>query len=173
MEKVIFIILLVLSGLALFILLYSNWLKTKTIYHGGCLLCDSQEINGKWRCRGCQFHSANWNLPNLSTFRKEDYEVPDRNGFIRYHGGCAGCQSQKFYGLKRCEGCEYRKPDWSLPDLSVTLPRPLFKGGKLIYHGGCVSCDSQKEHGIKRCFGCMYQKPDWGLPDLSTNPYKS
>lgn len=161
------------------------WSQTKTIYHGGCLSCESQEKYGKWRCLGCQYHKANWNLPNLSTFKEEipnknwdllksplitlkKDEIPDDDGFVLFHGGCLNCKSQEFYGLNRCEGCMFREPNWSLPELTVLLPEPLFnQEGLLIYHGGCLNCKSQKEHGIKRCMGCKYQKPDWSLPDLS------
>ncbi len=36
-----------------------------------------------------------------------------------YHGGCIGCTSQEKFGRKRCKGCMYRKPNWSLPNLYV------------------------------------------------------
>lgn len=42
-------------------------MSERVIYHGGCVTCDSQEIFGKRRCVGCQYHKANWALPNLST----------------------------------------------------------------------------------------------------------
>lgn len=39
------------------------------IFHGGCLSCQSQQLHGIDRCKGCQYFKANWNLPDLSTNR--------------------------------------------------------------------------------------------------------
>jgi hypothetical protein len=37
-----------------------------TIFHGGCVTCESQIIYGQSRCNGCQYFGANWDLPDLS-----------------------------------------------------------------------------------------------------------
>jgi hypothetical protein len=37
----------------------------KGIFHGGCIGCISQEINGVERCTGCQYFNAEWNKPDL------------------------------------------------------------------------------------------------------------
>jgi hypothetical protein len=42
-----------------------------TIFHGGCVTCESQEIYGKSRCSGCQYFESNWSLPDLS-YRDRD-----------------------------------------------------------------------------------------------------
>jgi len=36
---------------------------------------------------------------------------------VQYHGGCYGCTSQKEHGLEYCEGCQYKEPNWDLPNL--------------------------------------------------------
>lgn len=36
------------------------------IFHGGCIGCRSQEINGIDRCRICQYFRGNYNKPDLS-----------------------------------------------------------------------------------------------------------
>jgi hypothetical protein len=35
-------------------------------YHGGCLRCYSQDINGLEVCRGCQYYDTDWSKPDLS-----------------------------------------------------------------------------------------------------------
>ena len=46
------------------------------LYHGGCIGCP-QHINSNQReCSGCQYHDANWELPNLS---KETKKVKSHN----------------------------------------------------------------------------------------------
>jgi len=49
-------------------------MKEKIIYHGGCHSCESQSKYGLKRCEGCQFHKANWSLPNLSTDTTDQVE---------------------------------------------------------------------------------------------------
>lgn len=49
---------------------------------------------------------------------------------INYHGGCQECDSQEIYGKRRCNGCQYRVPNWGLPNLSTAeehaiLPDPM------------------------------------------------
>ena len=39
--------------------------KETIVYHGGCLGCKSQKMNGIGACKGCQYFTANWGLPNL------------------------------------------------------------------------------------------------------------
>ena len=36
-----------------------------------------------------------------------------------FHGGCLECTSQRDYGMKRCDYCQYQKADWDKPDLSI------------------------------------------------------
>lgn len=38
---------------------------------------------------------------------------------IIYHGGCLSCISQEKYGIERCNGCQYRRANWSLPNLQI------------------------------------------------------
>jgi hypothetical protein len=48
-----------------------NWieghksLKIKKVLHGGCLTCYKPEKEGIGFCLGCQFHNADWRLPDL------------------------------------------------------------------------------------------------------------
>jgi hypothetical protein len=89
------------------------------------------------------------------------------DGLLVYHGGCLDCISQLHYGLKRCNGCKFKTPNWNLPDLSVKKPESLFNpDGILIYHGGCLGCKRQKNEGINGCISCQYQNADWSLPNL-------
>ena len=37
-----------------------------------------------------------------------------------YHSGCLGCARRKRYGDHYCDGCQFKKPDWNLPDLCGT-----------------------------------------------------
>jgi hypothetical protein len=41
-------------------------LGDKTVFHGGCLQCKSQDKHGIRRCLGCQYFDADWNKPDLS-----------------------------------------------------------------------------------------------------------
>ena len=43
---------------------------------------------------------------------------PEKQRVI-HHGGCLDCVSQEKYGPGRCDGCQYKRPRWSLPDLFV------------------------------------------------------
>lgn len=38
---------------------------------------------------------------------------------VIFHGGCINCVSQERFGLERCYGCQFQKPDWNLPDKSI------------------------------------------------------
>lgn len=40
--------------------------NNQTIFHGGCIGCTQQQINGVEFCKGCQYYQADWNLPDLS-----------------------------------------------------------------------------------------------------------
>jgi hypothetical protein len=42
-----------------------NVVRGNIIFHGGCLVCKSQKINGVDRCRGCMYFRADWKKPNL------------------------------------------------------------------------------------------------------------
>ena len=35
------------------------------VFHGGCLGCTSQQLNGFERCMGCKYFRSNWDLPDL------------------------------------------------------------------------------------------------------------
>jgi hypothetical protein len=35
-------------------------------YHGGCLGCYSQDLNGLEVCKGCQYYDTDWSKPDLS-----------------------------------------------------------------------------------------------------------
>lgn len=39
--------------------------KEHLIFHGGCITCNSPKEKGLGRCRGCQYFTADWNLPDL------------------------------------------------------------------------------------------------------------
>jgi hypothetical protein len=47
----------------------------KKTFHGGCLRCNSQELFGVSRCKGCQFFKADWKLPDLSIIEKIEREL--------------------------------------------------------------------------------------------------
>ena len=49
------------------------------------------------------------------------------NGSKIYHGGCVNCVAQNFYGKNYCKKCQYRKPNWSLSDLSITDEKDIKK----------------------------------------------
>lgn len=34
-----------------------------------------------------------------------------------FHGGCLGCVNQAIKGIGYCDGCQYRRADWNLPNL--------------------------------------------------------
>ncbi len=41
---------------------------SKTIFHGGCIRCDMQElVGGTTECTRCCYKEPNWKLPSLST----------------------------------------------------------------------------------------------------------
>ena len=42
----------------------------------------------------------------------------NQRGIVIQHGGCLGCIQQEKNNLDFCDGCQYRKANWSLPDLS-------------------------------------------------------
>lgn len=51
----------------------SAGVKTKMVFHGGCLSCDSQAIKKLSRCKGCQYFRADWSKPDLK-LNGEEYK---------------------------------------------------------------------------------------------------
>lgn len=47
-----------------------------------------------------------------------------RNNKKVFHGGCLSCISQSLYPLSRCQGCQYHKANWELPDLTIKEDDP-------------------------------------------------
>lgn len=47
--------------------------------------------------------------------RQESY---NRRLKTTYHGGCMDCTKREVYGDRYCDGCQYKIPNWELPDLS-------------------------------------------------------
>lgn len=46
------------------------------------------------------------------------YDTKHKRERIVYHGGCLDCVSQFELPLEICDGCQYKEPNWNLPDLS-------------------------------------------------------
>jgi|WetSurMetagenome_2_1015567.scaffolds.fasta_scaffold194749_2 hypothetical protein len=48
-------------------IVFSGRTGDKLVFHGGCLRCNSQEVYGINRCKGCSYFKFNHSLPDLST----------------------------------------------------------------------------------------------------------